>query len=344
MNSSQVQTHPSHALSTKLPSAVKSRLRCPICQSQLAEGQLAENRLQPDRQTYTCTNPSCPGEFPVVNGVPVLINEQASVFKLESFVTNQDTFFKHSEESLLKKLARSLTPSISQNISARRNYQTLLNLLLQKVERPRVLVIGGSILGDGMEAIAQNPNLEFVDSDVSFGERTMLVCDAHNIPFADQSFDAIIAQAVLEHVVDPHRCVAEIHRVLKPDGIVYAETPFMQQVHGGPYDFTRFTFLGHRRLFRHFQEVESGASCGPGMALAWSLQYFLMSLTTSKVLRGILKLISGAATFYLPYVDYFLIRKPATLDAASAYYFIGQKVDGYVLSDQELLRHHRGVA
>jgi SAM-dependent methyltransferase len=339
MNLSQVQPHASHSLSTKLPNAAQSRLRCPICQSQLAE-----NRLLPDRQTYTCTNPSCPGEFPVVNGVPVLINEQASVFKLESFVTNQDTFFKHSEESLLKKLARSLTPSISQNISARRNYQTLLNLLLQKVERPRVLVIGGSILGDGMEAIAQNPNLEFVDSDVSFGERTMLVCDAHNIPFADQSFDAIIAQAVLEHVVDPHRCVAEIHRVLKPDGIVYAETPFMQQVHGGPYDFTRFTFLGHRRLFRHFQEVESGASCGPGMALAWSLQYFLMSLTTSKVLRGILKLISGAATFYLPYVDYFLIRKPATLDAASAYYFIGQKVDGYVLSDQELLRHHRGVA
>ena len=52
----------------------------------------------------------------------------------------------------------------------------------------------------------------------------------------------------------------EIYRVLKSDGIVYIETPFMQQVHGGKYDFTRFTYLGHRRLFARFQEIESGIS------------------------------------------------------------------------------------
>ena len=33
---------------------------------------------------------------------------------------------------------------------------------------------------------------------------------------ADAGVDAVIAQAVLEHVLDPHRCVEEIHRVLKP--------------------------------------------------------------------------------------------------------------------------------
>ena len=126
----------------------------------------------------------------------------------------------------------------------------------------------------------------------------MLICDAHDIPFADGSFDAVIAQAVLEHVVDPHRCVAEIHRVLNAQGVVYAETPFMQQVHAGRYDFARFTHLGHRRLFRMFQEIDSGAVCGPGMALAWSYQYFLMSFTTSKTLRKLAGVFARLTSFF----------------------------------------------
>jgi SAM-dependent methyltransferase len=38
-------------------------------------------------------------------------------------------------------------------------------------------------------------------------------------------------QAVLEHALDPPVVVAEIYRVLKPGGLVYADTPFMQRVH-----------------------------------------------------------------------------------------------------------------
>ena len=80
----------------------------------------------------------------------------------------------------------------------------------------------------------------------------MLICDANDIPFENGSFDGVVLQAALEHVADPYRCVEETHRVLKEKGLVYAETAFMQQVHGGRYDFTRFTRLGHRRLFRRF--------------------------------------------------------------------------------------------
>ena len=129
-----------------------------------------------------------------------------------------------------------------------------------------------------MHVLGEYPSIRVVESDVELGPRPAVLFDAHDIPFEDGSFDGVIAQAVLEHVADPYRCVAEIHRVLKPGGVVYAETPFMQQVHEGAYDFTRFTHLGHRRLFRDFSEVASGVACGPGMALAWSWQYFLMSL------------------------------------------------------------------
>ena len=50
---------------------------------------------------------------------------------------------------------------------------------------------------------------------------------------ADASVDGVIVQAVLEHVLDPRTVAAEVERVLRPRGMVYAETPLMQQVHEG---------------------------------------------------------------------------------------------------------------
>ena len=63
---------------------------------------------------------------------------------------------------------------------------------------------------------------------------TQFVADAHRVPLATESVDALVIQAVLEHVLDPWRVAAEIHRVLRPGGLVYADTPFLQQVHEGP--------------------------------------------------------------------------------------------------------------
>jgi ubiquinone/menaquinone biosynthesis C-methylase UbiE len=193
-----------------------------------------------------------------------------------------------------------------------------------------------------MQTFVQNNYLELVETDVSFGERTQLVCDAHDIPFEDKSFDGVIAQAVLEHVADPYRCVQEIHRVLKEKGLVYAETPFMQQVHLGRYDFTRFTHLGHRRLFRKFDELESGIVGGPGTALAWAYQYFWLSFTSVKILRQLLKTFARLTSFYLKYFDYYFDDKAAALDAASGYYFLGRKAD-FSLSDRELITLYKGA-
>jgi SAM-dependent methyltransferase len=184
--------------------------------------------------------------------------------------------------------------------------------------------------------------IDLIETDVSFGARTQAIVDAHNIPFKDGSLDGVVAQAVLEHVLDPQRCVDEIHRVLKPDGLVYAETPFMQQVHAGPYDFTRFTHLGHRRLFRRFEELDSGAVCGPGMALAWTYQYFLMSFFTSGRMRKLATAFAHVTAFWLKWFDAYLIDKPGCLDAASGVYFLGRKSES-VYPDSDLIASYRGA-
>src|SRR5437773_10814883 len=99
----------------------------------------------------------------------------------------------------------------------------------------------------------------------------------------------------------------------------------MQQVHGGAYDFTRFTLLGHRRLFRKFEEIDSGVGNGPGAALAWSWQYFLLSFATSRRTRSMVRAFVRLTAFWLKYVDVYLEHKPGTLDAATGYFFIGGK-------------------
>jgi SAM-dependent methyltransferase len=232
-------------------------------------------------------------------------------------------------------------PNISNNIKSTQNYKELAKLLLGRSKNPHVLVLGGGRLGVGMEALLAADAIEIVESDISFGPRTQLIADAHDIPFTDDSFDGVVVQAVLEHVLDPYRCVEEIFRVLKKGSFVYAETAFMQQVHGGRCDFTRFTYLGHRRLFRRFEEIRSGVIGGPGMALAWSYQYFLLSFTESKLLRKLIQIFVRLTSFYFKYLDYYLLNKTGAYDAASSLFFLGQKTT-CVLPDRELIRVYKG--
>jgi len=48
--------------------------------------------------------------------------------------------------------------------------------------------------------------------------------DAQAIPFADETFDAVIANHMLYHVPDRPKAIAEIIRVLKPNGRLFATT------------------------------------------------------------------------------------------------------------------------
>ncbi len=276
--------------------------------------------------------------YPVIDGIPILINNEKSLFSIDDFIKRKNTTFNLNENRTIS-IIKTLIPNIGVNIKSENNYNKIVNML---PDNSKILVIGGSIKGQGMDSIYSNESFEIIGSDVSFGPYTKIISDAHDIPFEDEVFDCVIIQAVLEHVVEPQRCVSEVTRVLKSSGIVHAETPFMQQVHMKQYDFTRFTHLGHRRLFRHFEEIQSGPTCGPGMALAWSYTYFLRSFATSRLMRRLLTLFAYMTSFFLKYFDYYLIDKPGSYDAASGYFFMGRK-NNNCLSDKELIRQFKGV-
>jgi SAM-dependent methyltransferase len=311
----------------KISEDIQERLLCPLTKSKLRINAGFLESVTDSTKRY-----------PIINDVPILINNENSIFSIQDFTSHINTTFD-LDESRIKKIVKRAMPKITHNLRAKKNYDELLKLLPANA---KVLVVGGSIKGQGMDKFYSNTSFEIIGSDVSFGPYTTIISDAHDIPFANETFDCVIVQVVLEHVLDPQRCVSEIHRVLKSAALVYAETPFIQQVHMRQYDFTRYTHLGHRRLFRSFEEIKSGATGGPGMALAWSYTWFLRSFATSAVMTYLLTFFGYITSFFLKYFDYFLIDKPGSYDAASQFFFMGRKSDR-VLPDKELIQQFRGI-
>jgi SAM-dependent methyltransferase len=70
------------------------------------------------------------------------------------------------------------------------------------------------------------------------------------LPFADTSFDGVILKDLLEHVADPAALVREVHRVLRPGGLVFASSPDAQRWVWDDYTHKRpFTKKSFRLLF-----------------------------------------------------------------------------------------------
>ncbi|WP_087001613.1 class I SAM-dependent methyltransferase [Rhizobium sullae] len=275
-------------------------------------------------------------EYRMIDGAPILIDFEQSVFT-ESEITCRNAgsaIVRPEYTGLQRSLKRMVSPAKS---GTRVN---ILNLVrhLEKNDGPsKVLIIGGGSVGNGLEPVYDHPRLEVYSFDVYVTPHVQFVADAHKIPLPAETFDCVIVQAVLEHVLQPSEVVAEIWRVLKPSGLVYAETPFMQQVHEGAFDFTRFTESGHRYLFRQFERLDSGANGGPGIQFMWAVDYLASGLFRSRKVGKMAKL----ACFWAQYLDH-LIPAPYAEDGASGVFFYGRKTQR-VFSPPEIIAHYRGA-
>lgn len=82
--------------------------------------------------------------------------------------------------------------------------------------------------------------------------------DIHQLGFEDGVFDLVVCNAVLEHVVDPVRAIAELGRVLKEGGQIWVEVPFNQPYHPCPGDFWRVSVPGLESWMAGFRKINSG--------------------------------------------------------------------------------------
>ena len=284
-----------------------------------------------------CADSTCPHSekqycFPVIGGWPVLISELrcdtvCSAQNINSYVARGSVKFAG-----LKKLIS------GDSQVTKRNCSRFVEELHKNTSLSKVLVIGSGEKGLGTDALWNCSGVEIHGIDIYASDSTDAVCDAHYLPFADQSYDGVWIQAVLEHVVEPNVVVGEIYRVLKEGGVVYAETPFMQQVHEGAYDFTRFTVVGHRFLFRKFEAIDFGGMMGAETVLAWAIRYFVWALTRS---RKVARVFGVCFNFLLrPFSG--LMSKASLFDASSGVFFMGRKKSGHEVSHKELVSLYKG--
>ena len=92
------------------------------------------------------------------------------------------------------------------------------------------------------------------------------VANLGELPIENARFDRILCTQVLEHVPDPQRVLAELHRVLKPGGRILFSAPLFFPEHQKPHDYYRYTRFALRRLFE-----EAGFSV---VTIEWLEGYF----------------------------------------------------------------------
>jgi SAM-dependent methyltransferase len=116
---------------------------------------------------------------------------------------------------------------------------------------PRVLDLGCGV-GDSVDLFRSlEPRVRWTGVDVEAspevasrtrGDAEFVTFDGVHLPFADASFDLVYCKQVLEHVRRPQPLLAEVARVLRPDGWLAGSTSHLEAFHS--YSVWNYTPYG----------------------------------------------------------------------------------------------------
>lgn len=171
-------------------------------------------------------------------------------------------------------------------------------------------------LGLYVGAAGRPPAKGFVSIDLVKSPGLGLVGDIESLPFDAATFDMIECPAVLEHVRNPSKAVAEFFRVLRPGGILHIAIPFCHPFHAYPEDHHRWTRSGLRLLVGDFEIVDEGVLTGPtATLLAFFLEY--LRLWFPEWAGRYVYAAAGWVLWPLRYLDVFLDRSPRSYNLAN---------------------------
>jgi SAM-dependent methyltransferase len=178
------------------------------------------------------------------------------------------------------------------------------NAILKKLKaalplfRGTLLDVGCGHMPYKSAVLAANANVSnYVGMDLSdnrsYANKPDISWDGAVIPLADSSVDCAMATEVLEHCPYPEKTLTEIHRVLKPDGILLITVPFIWMLHEVPYDEYRYTPFALKRLVESsgFKIIELSALGGWNASLAQFIANWLYYSEGNRTLRRVAKVL-----------------------------------------------------
>jgi SAM-dependent methyltransferase len=164
----------------------------------------------------------------------------------------------------------------------------------------------------------------FVNIDITPFPGVDLVADIETLPIANDSVVAIECDAVLEHVTDPAKAIAELARVLEPKGVLHVVVPFCHPFHEYPRDYQRWTLDGLKKLLVEFEILDIGIRTGPtATLLAFMIEY--VKLLCPGPLKRPAYVIFSWIVWPLRYLDLYLNRKADAQILANHIYVLAQK-------------------
>ena len=194
--------------------------------------------------------------------------------------------------------------------------------------RPVIYDIGSKDAKVGYAFGKPPADSKIVCVDIEDGVGIDLVADAHNLYMVENdSVDFVVSVSVLEHVKYPQKVMKEIHRILKPGGIIYINVPFVFPFHADPSDFYRFTYKGIEILCEDFDKIDSGFNRGPASTMHHLLVHFFAMLFSfnRKSIYGINVDIFKWLLFWVKYLDKFLANYEMSYVIHAGAYFTGRK-------------------
>ena len=275
--------------------------------------------LATQKQELVCE--SCGSRYGVTtDGVPILMtSEDRSRFGIvlggESGPAMEEKYTRRHGRELAARLWRALSPPEPVYVDPEAPP-------LPKAESGLNLWLGGGGLDTG----------RFINIDLAPFYGVEIVSHAGRLPFPENSCDRVACLALLEHVPDPAEIVSEIHRVLKPGGVVEAVVPFCHPYHAYPSDYTRFSREGLIDLFGTFDSLEVGIRTGPTTTMLTFLTYYgklIFPVHTPNTLRrwfnrGVMGLWGWLAAPW-SYLDRWINRLPDAHVLANHFYVTAYK-------------------
>jgi SAM-dependent methyltransferase len=154
-------------------------------------------------------------------------------------------------------------------------------LLRLQLQNPKVLDVGGRI--QTYRELVVLPH-QYWSIDLCPTVLVSAVANAERLPFADNSFDLVLCTQMIQYAVDPAIVAQEIHRVLRPNGVLLLSAPSIFP-RDSQHDRWRFWPAALKDLLGGFSDVEIVPECGSAAGFLRTMAVFCHMAARYRALR-----------------------------------------------------------
>lgn len=93
---------------------------------------------------------------------------------------------------------------------------------------------------------------KYIGADIQIGPGVDIILNLHEIKLPSKSVGTVLIMDTLEHVEFPGKAIEQVHRILKPNGVLVISSVMNFPIHNHPHDYWRFTPEGFKSLMKIF--------------------------------------------------------------------------------------------